>query len=260
VETAVLRLLPRQTHNYRMNLGKRSIESVSWNIFANINRVAILLVRSILLARWLPVETFGIYGFASVFVSLSLVIANFGFLGAFIHRSKETENEQEAIANYFSLRMLFLFIWAVLLGVGTWIFAEGILQQTIFMLMLFVGGLHVVDLPKAILIRRVVHKRLAALQLLNAFFTTVAALTLAKMGATIWALLATDFVTLIITVFVLYIWQPTVWWPRFAWDPDIIRYFLHFGKRNLLATLLKQVLDKVDDLWTGIYLGATSLG
>ncbi|PID87018.1 MAG: hypothetical protein CSB13_01495 [Chloroflexi bacterium] len=243
-----------------MNLGKRSIESVSWNIVANINRIAILLIRSILLARWLPVETFGVYGFAGVLVSLSLALATFGLLGAFIHRSKETENEQEAIANYFSLRILFLSIWAILLGTGTWLFAEGLVQQTIFILMILLGGLHVIDAPKAILIRRVAHKRLAALQVLNALLTTIASLALAKMGATIGALLATDLVTLVTTFFVLYVWPPAIWRPRFAWDPDVIRYYLHFGKRNLLATLLIQVLDKIDDLWTGYYLGAASLG
>jgi len=39
-----------------------------------------------------------------------------------------------------------------------------------------------------------------------------------------------------------------------------MRYFLSFGSRNLLASILLRALDRVDDLWTGSYLGETPMG
>lgn len=39
-----------------------------------------------------------------------------------------------------------------------------------------------------------------------------------------------------------------------------MRYFLRFGSRVLVAGLLAQALDRVDDLWAGLYLGETLLG
>jgi O-antigen/teichoic acid export membrane protein len=39
-----------------------------------------------------------------------------------------------------------------------------------------------------------------------------------------------------------------------------MRYFLHFGSRSFLAALLSQALDRIDDLWTGFYLGENALG
>jgi O-antigen/teichoic acid export membrane protein len=39
-----------------------------------------------------------------------------------------------------------------------------------------------------------------------------------------------------------------------------MRYYLHFGSRNLLAEALLATLNRVDDLWTGTFLGNTALG
>ena len=54
-----------------MSLAQRSITSVTWKIVANSISVAVLFLRSILLARWLPVNVFGIYALASSIVKLS---------------------------------------------------------------------------------------------------------------------------------------------------------------------------------------------
>jgi O-antigen/teichoic acid export membrane protein len=39
-----------------------------------------------------------------------------------------------------------------------------------------------------------------------------------------------------------------------------MRYFLRYGSRNVLAQGLLRALDRVDDLWTGAYLGDTAMG
>ncbi len=67
-----------------MDLAQRSLTSVSWNLGATLGRFAILLVRAVLLARWLPVETFGVYGLAGAVVGLSLVLPEFGLSGEHI--------------------------------------------------------------------------------------------------------------------------------------------------------------------------------
>ena len=72
-----------------MSLAKRSVTSAAWNIGVNTARVVILIIRSVLLARLLPVETFGIYALAMSVVTLSSVVPVFGMWGAFLHRAPE---------------------------------------------------------------------------------------------------------------------------------------------------------------------------
>lgn len=242
-----------------MSLARRSVTSAAWNIAVNMTRVVVLIVRSILLARLLPVEVFGVYALAFSVVSLSSALPIFGMGEAFLHRTRETEDEQRAAAVHFTLKGLFTLIWTSALVVVALGFTSGETQTALLVLTFVHAGIHLAQTPRLILIRRVVHRRLAMIQLFNVVLSTLLALGLAWRGITLWALLASDVVTLVVTIVLLYIWRP-VWRPRMAWSRPIVRYFLSFGSRAFLADLLLRALDKVDDLWTGIVLGDTALG
>ncbi len=242
-----------------MSLARRSITSVSWNMGANLVNVAVLFIRTVLLARWLPVDVFGVYAFASSVIGLTSVLPKFGMGGAFLHRTTETEDENLAASVHFTIKLLLTAIWAGCLAGWALLFLTGETRLALLVLTFTTGGLELTQTPRLILVRRVVHRRLAFIQIVNVTLTTVVAIGLSLRGATLWALLATDIVTFLLNVAALYIWRP-VWRPRLKWQPDVVRYFLHFGGRNFLASALLKTLDRVDDLWTGIYLGKTDLG
>jgi len=242
-----------------VSLVRRTVVSTSWNLTAHAVSVVVLLVRSILLARWLPVEVFGIYTFAVSIVSLSSTVVSFGMGPAFLHRAPESEDEQQAAAVHFTLKLIFTISWAVLLWVGAFRFATGPTRITLLLLTFTTAGVQLTETPRLILTRRVVHRRLALADLVSVLLAALVTLGLAWHGVALWALLATDVVNASLAILALYVWRP-VWRPRLAWLPAIMRYFLNFGGRNFLVTVLVVALDNVDNLWTGRYLGKTSLG
>jgi len=142
---------------------------------------------------------------------------------------------------------------------GAYLFTVGPLRVALLFLTFTSFGMQLAQTPRLVLFRRVMHRRLAILQIFNAAFTTLIPLGLAFQGVELWALLATNITELLLTIFVLYIYHP-VWRPRLAWSPEIVRYLLRFGSRNVWSTLLVKALDRVDDLWTGYFLGKTALG
>lgn len=242
-----------------MSLAQRSITSVAWNVFANLFKIAILLVRSIWLARLLPVETFGVYALATSIVTFTGVIPMFGMASAFLHRSPETANEEQAAAVHFTLRLVLTSCWAGILILAAFLFTSAELRLALIVLTLVFSGLYLTDTPKAILTRRVEHRRLAMLDLLTALVTSIVAVYLAARGFGLTALLATDIVTLILAVIMLYLWQP-VWRPRLLWLRATVRYYLTFGGRAMLGGLLSDALDHLDDIWVGTFLGNQALG
>lgn len=242
-----------------MSLAERSITSVTWNVSANVGKIAILLARSILLARLLPVETFGIYTLATSIVTFSGLLPVFGMGSAFLHRAPETADEDEAAAVHLTLRLALTAVWAAALIGLSLLFARGELRQALVVLTIVFAGLYLTDTPKVILARRVLHRRLAVLDLLNAIVTTIVALILAWRGYELTALLATDAATLAVTVLALYVWRP-VWRPRLLWLGDTVRYYLRFGSRTMTESALTEALDNLDDIWTGAYLGNNALG
>lgn len=240
-------------------LARRSVTSVLWNMLVSVAQVVVGVLRSTLLARWLSVGTFGIYTTADSVVLLTVVAAGFGLRGAFLHRAPETENEEDAAAVLFTLSLVLTAAWASLLLAGTLVFAQGPDRLALLVMIGTQAGVQASLAPRSILIRRVVHRRLALLQLLDVVISAGVALYLAWRGAELWALLATNIVTLVLTILLLYVWRP-VWRPRLLWLPGTIRYYLGFGGRNFLATLLQQALNQVDDLWTRGFLGKVPLG
>lgn len=242
-----------------MSLARRSVTSVGWNVAVSIIQVLVGFGRSVLLARLLPVEIFGVYAFAGSIVGLSAIVPNFGMSGAFLHRSEATENEDKAAAVHLTLELIFVTVWVVVLAGGALMFATGQTRLALLVLTITQAGVLLTQTPKLILVRRVVHRRLALLQSTNIVLSAVTAVLLAWGGLEVWALLSTDLITLVLSIFFLYIWRP-VWRPRLAWSPPTMRYFLKYGSRNVIAQGLLRALDRVDDLWTGAYLGDTAMG
>ena len=242
-----------------MNLARRSITSISWNFAANLVVVVILAVRMILLTRWLSPQIFGTYAFAYAIVVITAIVPNFGMGQAFIHRALQTENEQDAAAVHFTLRLTFTLVWAALLLVATLLLTDGDLQVTLLVIVPVSFGIQMTQTPSLILRRRVSHKRLATVNFVEVILTTIVALSLAWRGAGLWALLATDIVSLLVKGSILYLWRP-FWKPQLLWTSRLVRYYLRFGSRAFIADALSSALDRIDDLWVGIFLGPSALG
>jgi O-antigen/teichoic acid export membrane protein len=242
-----------------MTLARRTVRSVGWNAAANAVKTLILLARSILLARWLPVAVFGVYGGADALVSLTVTAAAFGMGGAFLHRNPHTADERQAAAVHFTLKLGFTAVWALLMLGGAWRFTGGADRLALSVLVLANAGLQLAQTPQLIYQRRVEHRRLALTDLAGVLLGTLAALALAWRGHALWALLAVDLAMMAAALVGLYLWRP-VWRPRLVWAPQAMRYFLRFGRRNFTAVALWQALDRVDDLWTRLFLGEVALG
>jgi O-antigen/teichoic acid export membrane protein len=86
-----------------MSLAGRAIRSATWAGSAASLVMVIGFVRSVLLARLLPIEVFGVYALAFAIVSLSGALAGFGLSEALLHRSPETAEEEPAAATHFTL-------------------------------------------------------------------------------------------------------------------------------------------------------------
>ena len=106
------------------NLARRSIASVGWNAGASVITITVLFVRSVLLARLLPVDVFGVYAGVGALIALTVVLPNFGMGAAFLHRAPETEDEERAAAVHFTLKLIFTLLWAAAMIAWGMIFTQ----------------------------------------------------------------------------------------------------------------------------------------
>src|SRR5690606_34633924 len=138
-----------------MTINQRSTRSMLWNVFGSQISALILFVRSVFLARLLPVEVFGVYSLAGAIVYLSILLPAFGLGDAFLHRSPESEAEEPAAAVHFTLKLLFLLAWgAILIGLAAFL-ASGNLRNALINLTIAIGGFELTHTARLVYIRRV---------------------------------------------------------------------------------------------------------
>ena len=244
------------------DLARRSVNSVKWNAVSNILVNLIAFAQTIILARLLPVESFGIYAGAASIIVLTNGFATFGMGSAFLHRCEETEDIEKTAAIHFTLQFIIIIVWTiVLLCVGFLLLDRSEPGSlTAFVVLTLTNTIkNLASTPRLILSRQIRFQRIALLSALDAVVTFISAVLLALLDQPIWALLATNISNAVLQVVVFYLWRP-VWRPKFLWDQKIMRYFFRFGSRQLLSGFLLNALDRGDDYWTKTYLGAGSLG
>ena len=224
-----------------MSLAGRAIRSATWAGSAASLVMAIGFVRSVLLARLLPIEVFGVYALAFAIVSLSGALAGFGLREALLYRSPETADEEPAAAVHFTLTVAASLCWAGLLAAGAWIWAPGELGTALVALVLAHAGWRLTLTPRALLARRVAHRRLSVFSVVEAAAGGAVAVALAGAGFGLWALISVDAARGVLALLAFYAWRP-VWKPRLLWSSSRVRYFLRFGSRNVVGTLLDTAL------------------
>ena len=141
-----------------MSLARRSISSITWISLVGIFIYPIGLIQSIILARFLPIETFGVFVGVSSITNLSYIFFDFGLTKAFIHRSEETKDEEWAAKNFFTLRLILDTTWAIILILYGLLFMYGTRQLALFILVISGYLTKIAVTPRAILTRRVQHR------------------------------------------------------------------------------------------------------
>ena len=244
------------------NLEKRSVTSVKWNSISNVFHIILAFVKSIILARLLPIETFGIYSGAYSIIVITGSFLSFGMNAAFTYRCEETEDLERTSRIHFTIQLILNFVWTGLMLLGGFVFgrnAEPGFLSAFIVLTLANTVATFANTPRYILSRLVRYKRIALMNLVDFSLTFIIGVGLAFWGKPLAALLAANVVTAFVNIFFMYIWRP-VWKPKFMWDTDTVKYFIQFGSKQMVSRWLMDALDRVDELWTKAYLGTTALG
>jgi O-antigen/teichoic acid export membrane protein len=243
-----------------MNLARRSVTSSIYNIVANVFSIVSGIAGSILLARLLEPEAFGLFAFVSSTVNLAVALPAFGFPAAFMHKTGgENGMNEEILRVYFTLRLISASIWVVGMGVAVALFAP---EHSRLIFAILIGAAFVSQQTTTIdvmLTRRVQFQRLAIMQAVVAVTSTAVSVALAWQGWGVWALLAGKITSVLVELVILYGIRP-VWRPHLGWSKELVSYFLRFGSQVFGTSLLMQMLDRVDDIWTGVVLGDRALG
>ena len=242
---------------------KGAVRNVSW---ASSGMLATKLVRTastLLLARLLAPESFGLIAVAGLVVDLLNRFKEFGFGAAFIQKNYADAAEERAAANtaFWTGAAANVVSFLGLFLAAPWVAAffaapqaTGVIRAVSCSLLLEIFG----AVPALLLMKRMQFKSLAIREVVQGGTYGLVAVGLALLGCRVWSLVFGQLAASAVAIAVL--WRSTEWRPLFEYRPALARAFFRFGKYVWLMTLLGSVGDGLDRLIIGRVYGPAQLG
>ena len=222
-------------------------------------RQGIGLVLSIVLARLLKPEDFGVIAMLSIFLGLAGVFVDSGFGSALIQR-KDITLEDTSSVFYFNIATA-LMMALLLVAAAPWIAAfyrMPILKPLTWLmaLNLFIGSFR--SLQAVLLTKELNFRRQMKITLVATIISGGVAVLLAWRGWGIWSLAIQSVVSTAVSVLMFWILSP--WRPAFCFRLASLRSLFRYGSFLFLSGLLDTAYTRLNTLIIGRLYSARDLG
>lgn len=242
-----------------MSLKKQVISGISWVAFASIGRQALQFMITIVLARLLTPDHFGLVAMISVFINFAALFSELGFSVALVQYK---EVEERHLSSVFWLNIAAGIVLTILMGAASPLIA-GFYNNPLLAPMTMAIALNFTigafnDVQTAILEREMAFRRLTFITLSSIVVGSVTAIVMAALGFGVWSLIGQTLMTTLAEVVVM--WVTTQWKPRLMFEGKAIRELLGFSANLLGFQVFNYWLRNLDNLLIGRYVDQASLG
>lgn len=243
------------------NIARRATAGSLYTVAAAAATLLLGIVRTTLMLRLLLPEEFGVTALAMLYISLAIILTNFGFDQAFIHHRAVDETVRRT---YFTLRTAASLTGLLLIGLLTPLIAHFYpdmpqLTAVMFAYLLVFVLRELNQTQLAILDKNLAFRQVAQIDVICSLVMTVVGPTLAWLGWGVWAivceLLSGTGTRLFILQFIYRTWRP-----RLGWDWQQARWFWDYGKKAWHSSNIAYFLNRLDDWYVGTFLGGVALG
>ncbi|MCP5095263.1 MAG: oligosaccharide flippase family protein, partial [Chloroflexi bacterium] len=241
-----------------LNFAKATVKGTFWTYASHYGGKLLVFVSTIILARLLTQEDFGIVGFALVVISFLYVLNDLGIGSALIYY----QDDPDAPHTGFWLGLL---MGIALFGI-TWLIAP--LAGTFFQDARAVPVTRALGVTFPIIALGNVHESLLHKNLAfrRKFIPDVTKMTSKGLTSIILALLGFGFWSMVVgqivgaIVLVIAYWYTLSFRPQFRFERKLVRPLLSYGSGIVALNAVAILLTNADYLFVGRFLGAAALG
>jgi len=221
--------------------------------------------RSVLMARLLVPEDFGVVAFALTFLNFTAPLRDFGLDQALIHRQTgEASSLDDELAVHFTLRLILTGLFVSVLLIVALVLRRFYPQKPLLvpvLLALTIGEVAAAlgATPTTYLRREMRFGDLAVLRVLTSTSMTIVGPLMAWQGWGVWALVGERISGVIVATLVVWVVMRP-WRPAIRFDKGLATWYVNYGKFVFTTLSLERVLDEFDDFWIGTKSGPLALG
>jgi teichuronic acid exporter len=241
------------------NLTGKTIKGLSWNLLEGVGIQVLQFVPTVILARLLAPEQFGLIGMLTLFIALATTFLDSGF-GMALIRKKDATHVDECSIFYFNilvgvLSVLILFVLAPLIAA---FYKQPLLIPLTRWLSLdiLVNAFGLIQIT--ILTRKIDFKTQFIANIAATVASGVIGVAAAYLGMGIWSLVISTISETLMGTATL--WLMCDWRPSLTFSMDSLKGMFGFGSRMLLSSLISTFFDNLYQVFIGKVFSATLLG
>lgn len=215
----------------------KTASAVKWSAVDVFVRHGMQFAVTIVLARILAPEDFGVIAILMLFIGVAGVFIDGGFSSALVQRQNTTQAD-ESTAFFFNIAMGAV-SGMMLCAAAPWIaafFTQPVLQSLSYVMAfnLFVGSLGAIH--TALLTKEMNFKTTAKVGTVSSVVGGALAIFMAGQGYGVWSLVGHTVASGLVTTVLLWVWHP--WRPGWSFSVASLRSLFHFGGYEMASTLL----------------------
>jgi len=237
----------------------RAASAAWWSTVEISCRFGVKFIGSVVLARLLLPEDFGLIAMLSIFTSIGALFVDSGFGTALIQRQDTTKDDETTV---FAYNICAGIVSGALLALAApWIadfFAQPKLLQLTRAMALTLPLSALATVPDALLAIRLDFKSRARAEVIASLVSSAVAILLAFQGYGVWSLVWQPMIALLMRTVML--WHFSGWRPRGRYSRDSFRGLFGFGGYMLLSGLLGTFVTEMQSLLIGKLFDSRSLG
>lgn len=241
------------------SLTSKTRKGLLWSAFDSLGSQGIQFVFSIILARILAPEDYGLVAMPLIFLAIAQVFVDSGFSNALVRKPKLSDAD---LSTAFYFNIIVGFVCYAILFLCSPLIAD-FYNAPVLSSLLKVTALSTLFNPlcavqQAILARDINFKKQAKITISATLFSGVVGVFMAYTGYGVWALVFQQVSGSLLRIIML--WGMSKWHPRSKWSRESFKYLWGYGSKVVVSGLLDSVYKNISPLLVGKFYTPSDLG
>ena len=229
----------------QQSLKDKTIKGTMWSAIDNVAQFGVQFVVSIVLARLLSPDDYGLIGIITIFTTVCTTIINGGFSNALIRTQKPTDEDYNTafICNLLMSILLYAIVFLCSPLIADFFNRQELVALTrVSSFTMIIGALAIVQQTR--LTKRIDFKTQTKITLIASILSGIVGIALALMDYGVWALVVQGIVAQSLRTVLL--WFFNHWVPSLRFSKESFNRLFGFGWKMMASGIL-------DSLWTQLY-------
>lgn len=241
------------------SLRKKTLSGLFWTVIDMFVLRGMSFISTVVLARWLGPEEFGLIGMIAVFIAIGSTVVDSGMSASLIRmkNAQETDYSTVFLLNLGLSTVFYLLIFLAAPFISDF-YGQPVLTDLVrvYALSFIIGALSAVQL--AILNNRMEFKRIMKQNMPGTIVGVATGVILGYLGFGVWSIVFMYLTMQMIQSLVL--WIRSDWKPSFTFSSERAKFHFGFGYKLMLSGLLNTVFQNIYNIIIGRFYSVRELG